>query len=47
MTTLAPTERQTILRRLKRGPKLGREALAQYTRQLREEVLRKRKNAQA
>ena len=39
---LTPTERQQILRRLKRGPVLSREALAQYAGDLRREALRKR-----
>lgn len=41
--SLTPTERQTILRKLKRGPVLSKSALAEYANQLRREVLSKRK----
>jgi hypothetical protein len=44
--TLTPTERQAILRRLKYGPALPREELAEYANKLRREVLNKRKKAQ-
>ena len=43
---LTPTDRQQILRRLKRGPVLSREALAQYAGGLRREVLNKREKVQ-
>ena len=43
---LTPNERQQILRRLKRGPVLSREALAQYAGDLRREVLKKREKVQ-
>jgi hypothetical protein len=48
MTTtpaLTPAERQILLRRLKYGPTLSREALAEYTKRLREEILAERKKA--
>jgi len=40
---LTPNERQEILRRLKHGPVLGREALAKYANKLRREILARRK----
>jgi hypothetical protein len=46
-TDLTPTERQELLRRLKYGPVLGKEGLAKYALELREQILKKRKNAQA
>ena len=42
---LTPAERQQILRRLKHGPKLGREALAEYAQKVQADVLKKGKNA--
>ena len=42
---LTPTERQTILRKLKRGPVLDRQALADYANKLKDQVLKKRENA--
>ncbi len=42
-TILTPEERQEILRRLKHGPSLGREALAKFAQQVRQDVLNKRK----
>ena len=41
-TALTPAERQQILRRLKRGPELPREELAEFMNRLRREVLSKR-----
>ena len=38
-----PAERQEILRRLKHGPALPREELAEYASKVRQEVLAKRK----
>ena len=43
LSSLTSAERQEILRRLKHGPALGREALAKYANKLRREVLQKRK----
>lgn len=42
---LAPTERQEILRRLKHGPVMDREALAVYALKVRDKVLEKRKES--
>ena len=44
--TLTPTERQTILRRLKYGPALPREELAEYANKLKRDVLNKREKVQ-
>jgi hypothetical protein len=41
--TLTSTERQAILRRLKRGPILGRAALAAYVERVKREVVAGRK----
>ena len=46
MTPLTPTERQTILRRLKRSPALSRAALAAHAEKLKREVISKRKEVQ-
>jgi hypothetical protein len=46
MTTLTPIERQQILRRLKHGPALGREELAEYAKRLKWDVIGKRKQVQ-
>jgi hypothetical protein len=46
-STLTPTERQTLLRRLKHGPVLGKKALARYAVKVKNEILKKRENAQA
>ena len=46
MTTLTPTERQQILRRLKHGPALPKAELAEYANKLRREVLAKRKQVE-
>ena len=40
-TTLTPAERQEILRRLKRGPTLSREAMAGYVNKLKSDVVGK------
>jgi hypothetical protein len=40
--SLTPTERQQILRRLKYGPALPREELAEYANKLKRDVLDKR-----
>lgn len=42
---LTPTERQQILRRLKYGPALPREELAEYANKLKRDVLNKREKA--
>lgn len=42
MTTLTPTERQEVLRRLKRSPALSRDVLALHAEKLKQEVLAKR-----
>jgi hypothetical protein len=44
--TLTPAERQQILRRLKRGPAVGREDLVRYAEQVRREVVGKREKGQ-
>jgi len=46
MTNLTPAERQELLRRLKHGPALSREALAEYANKLKEKTLAKRKKVQ-
>ena len=43
MTKLTPTERQQILRKLKRSPALGRGALAEHILKVWRDVLSKRK----
>jgi tellurite resistance protein len=43
---LTPAERQQILRRLKHGPALDRETLAEYANKLKEMVLSNRKKVQ-
>ena len=43
MTKLTPTERQQILRKLKRSPALDRGALAIHAEKLKQEVVGKRK----
>ena len=45
MTSLTPTERQEILRKLKHGPALPKTELVEYANKLRREVLAKRKQA--
>jgi len=40
---LTPSERQAILKKLKHGPTLDRESLAQHALRVYEEVLKKRK----
>lgn len=45
LSGLTSSERQEILRRLKHGPVLGREALAKYANKLRREILQNRKQA--
>lgn len=42
MSELTPAERQEILRRLKHGPVMDREALAEYAKKVKMEVLKKR-----
>ena len=42
--TLTPEERQEVLRQLKHGPILSREALAVYAQKVRQEILMRRKN---
>jgi len=42
---LTPTERQYILRRLKRGPALPKRELVEYAEKVRQEVMAKRKKA--
>ena len=44
---LTPSERQQILRRLKHGPSLDRQALADYAVKVKDQVVKKRENAQA
>ena len=44
-SALTSTERQEILRRLKHGPVMDREALAVYALKVRDKVLEKRENA--
>jgi hypothetical protein len=46
VTPLTPTERQTLLRRLKRSPALSRAALASHAKNLEREVISKRKEVQ-
>jgi len=41
--TLTPTERQEMLRRLKHGPVMDREALVAYALKVRDQILEKRK----
>lgn len=41
-TALTPAERQTILRKLKHGPQMDRESLAEYAKKIRAQVLAKR-----
>ena len=43
MTKLTPTERQQILRKLKRSPALDRGALAIHAEKIRKEVVAERK----
>lgn len=43
LSGLTSSERQEILRRLKHGPVLGREALAMYANKLRRIILARRK----
>jgi len=45
--TLTPTERQQILRRLKRGPAVAKADLAGYAEKVKREVLSKRKKEQS
>jgi hypothetical protein len=40
---LTPSERQIILRRLKHGPSLDRQALADYAVKVKDQVVKKRK----
>jgi hypothetical protein len=42
-STLTPSQRQQILRRLKYGPVLSRDELAGYANRVRQQVLSKRK----
>jgi len=43
MTPLTPTERQSILRTLKRAPALSKKELAEYANKLKSDALNKRK----
>jgi hypothetical protein len=45
LVPLTPAERQIILRKLEHGPTMDREALAEYAKKLRREILEKRKQA--
>jgi hypothetical protein len=45
--TLIPTERQQVLRRLKHGPDLPREDLAEFACRVRREVLAERASGEA
>ena len=42
MTPLSPTERQTLLRRLKHSPALPKADLAQFATKLKQEIVEKR-----